>query len=413
MRKFYLNSMNNELPDNGGQMQDAFRTAYLIAGYLKNTLTDRERDELDEWVTASEENMRLFAEMTDEKNIAKGLKERGLYDADKAVELLKTKISAQQKKRSAPRLRFSPFAIAACLVVLVGLFLVIALLEKKGPKATPVTTAKNDLPPGNDKAILTISDGKQIVLDGKRGSILQKGDLSVVSEGGILSYQGKTTKVENHTLTVPNGGQYQLELADGSKAWLNSGSSITYPTAFLGDQRRVQVTGEVYFQVSHNASKPFIVHVPSEGGKPARGMEIEVLGTEFNVNAYPDEEAIKTTLLKGSVKVRASGRSVTIKPGQQTVFNRRDQLSVAQNVNTEEITAWRKGEFEFEDEPIENIMRQVARWYDVTVKYEGKTSVHFNASIKRNVPVSKLLHYLELTNRVHFTITGKTIIVKP
>jgi len=407
--------MNNEQQDNNPQMQDAFRIGYLIAGYLKNTLTDNERDELDQWVIASDENMRLFAELTDEKNIAKGLKERGLYNADKAVALLKTKISARQKKQTARRLRISPLAIAACLILLVGFFLVIALFEKKKSPAPPVATVKNDLPPGRDKAILTLARGRQIVLDENNGNIVHEEDFTVVNEGGMVRYQGTGSEAEYHTLTVPNGGEYQLLLSDGSKAWLNSGSSITYPTAFTGPERKVQITGEVHFQVSHDALKPFIVHVPSPHGssKQETGMDIQVLGTEFNVNAYADEEAIKTTLLDGSVKVMASNRTVTIKPGQQTVFNKRHELSVVSSANTDEITAWKNGMFEFQNQPIENIMRQVARWYDVDIKYEGNITDHFNATVKRNVPVSKLLHFLELTNRVHFTITDKTIIVKP
>ena len=178
--------------------------------------------------------------------------------------------------------------------------------------------------------------------------------------------------------------------------------------AFTGNERRVELTGEAYFEVTHDASKPFKVS--------KNEMEVTVLGTRFNVNAYDDEASMKVTLLEGSVKVstgQQGNTSTILKPNQQAVLTPGGQLRTTDNMNPNEIVAWKNGLFEFKDEPIESIMRQVARWYDVTINYEGKMNAHFNASIKRDVPASKLLHLLELTNRVHFEIKDKTIIVKP
>jgi len=395
-----MNEAFNENSDS--KMQEAYRAAYLIAGYLKNTLTDGERDELDEWVTANDDNMRLFAEMTDEKNIEKGLKERGLYDADKAVEKLKATIGTAEEKRPARKVNLFLYGAAACLVLLAGLFFLAPLFKAK--EATPLPMAQHDLLPGSDRAVLQLPDGRQLLLDSLQGNVLQQGDLRLVNEQNTLRYDGQGSEVSFHTLSTPKGGQYSLVLADGTKVWLNAASSIRFPTAFNGPERRVDITGEAYFEVAHNAAKPFRVY--------ASGATVEVLGTHFNVAAYGDED-MKATLLEGSVKVANGKGRLTLQPGQQAVVPMNDKPSFASAVDLDEVMGWKTGVFEFKDEPIEGIMREVARWYNAEVKYEGKIDFHFNASIDRNVPVSKLLHFLALTNRVHFTIDDKTIIVKP
>ncbi|MBO9684228.1 MAG: FecR domain-containing protein [Flavisolibacter sp.] len=401
--------MNKDLNDNGGQQaDDAFRVAYLVAGYISHTLTQAERDELDDWVTASDENMRLFVQLTDEKNIAKGLKERGFYDADKAVDMLKQKIAAQENTRPVKRLPFFAIGIAASLVLLAGLLFFLPQLNKKKVADTTSTT-QNDLQPGGNKAILTLSDGKQIVLDTTYGRIIHAGKLDVMNHEGILSYQGQSLAVDYHTLSTPKGGQYQLVLPDGSKVWLNAASSVKFPTTFTGKERKVEITGEAYFEVVHDADKPFIV---SKGE-----TYVQVLGTHFNVNAYEDEDALKVTLVEGSVKVSSQvgnkQETVILKPNEQAIVRPNAPLVTNHSPDTDAVIAWKQGLFEFKDAPIEDIMRQVARWYNVDVKYQGKPGHHFNASIKRSVPVSKLFHLLELTDQVHFTIEDKTIIVKP
>jgi ferric-dicitrate binding protein FerR (iron transport regulator) len=405
-RKFYLNSMNEKLPPNS---EVPYRVAYLIAGYISNSLTEKEKDELDEWVTASDENMRLFADLTDEQTIEKGLKERGLYNADAAVEKLKQRIRSRERKKVKP-LAFLAVGIAASVLLVAGVYFFTPLFHKT-PTATAAPVAKADLLPGTERALLSLPDGRQILLDSSRGTILQQDNLQVTNTGGAVSYQGVTKEAEWHSLTIPRGGHYQLTLADGSTVWLNAESSIRFPTAFLSNERRVEIRGEAYFEVAHDAERPFHVSVLRQAGDE-QPVDVEVLGTHFNINAYPDEESIKTTLIQGSVKVSAAGKAVTIQPGEQARVNAVG-LVVTREVNPEEVMAWKNGLFEFKDAPIEEIMRQVARWYDVTVKYEGRPGYHFNASIPRNVPVSKLFHLLELTDQVHFTIEDKTIIVKP
>ncbi|MGN6399395.1 MAG: FecR family protein [Flavisolibacter sp.] len=398
--------MNEALNENNtGQIKGADRVGYLISGYIQNTLTERERDELDEWVTASEENMQLFAELTDEKNIEKGLRERGLYNAEEAVQRLKTRISTGKEKKLAKKVRLFAYGIAASLLIIAGVLFLTPVFLKKKTTATIAAQAP-DLLPGTDKATLTLSNGKTIVLNSATGNILHEDDLNVINLDGKISYEGKTNEIAYHTLTTPRGGQYKLLLPDGTAVWLNAATSLKYPTAFTGNERVVELNGEGYFEVAKDKTKPFRV-------KLKNNAVVEVLGTHFNIMAYDDEPYIKTTLVEGAVKMQQQASSAVLAPGQQAGLDANGKITVRKNIDTDNVIAWKNGLFEFKDEPIEPIMRQVARWYNVSVRYEGKVTDHFNASIERSVPVSKLFKLLEMTDRVHFTIKDKTIIVQP
>jgi ferric-dicitrate binding protein FerR (iron transport regulator) len=215
-----------------------------------------------------------------------------------------------------------------------------------------------------------------------------------------------------NAMTTPKGRQYQLELADGSKVWLNAASSITYPTAFTGNERKVTISGEAYFEISPDKTKPFKVSIDGKG-------EVEVLGTHFNINAYADEPTVNTTLLEGSVKIRAFNSNAgpeekqkTLYPGQQARLN--VGLVVVDSVNTGEVMAWKNGYFSFNGATTEAIMRQVKRWYDAEIIYEGTVKEErFAGSVPRSANASKLLEVLELTKTVKFVIEDKKIIVKP
>jgi ferric-dicitrate binding protein FerR (iron transport regulator) len=277
--------------------------------------------------------------------------------------------------------------------------------------------------------MLTLADGRTITLDDVQNGILTKeGNTAVSKKDGIVMYHSPAGDaqpaaiISYNTLTTPRGGQYQLVLPDGSKVWLNAASSIKYPTAFTGNERKVEVTGEGYFEVAKNASMPFHVQV--------NNMDVEVLGTHFNINGYSDEPSIRTTLLEGSVKVRqwsmVNGQLKTenealLKPGEQAALagthspltTHHSPLTIDHSPNTEEVMAWKNGLFQFQDASIESIMRQVARWYDVQIEYKGKINNEFIGKIPRHVPVSSVLNILESTGWVHFTIVGKKIIVAP
>src|SRR6185312_9956911 len=270
----------------------------------------------------------------------------------------------------------------------------------------------NDAAPGGNKAILTLANGSKIVLNNvKNGALTQQGNTKVVKlDDGKLAYQSDETTapiaVEYNTVSTPRGGQYQLTLADGSKVWLNAESAITFPTAFTGNERKVTIKGEAYFEVAHDASKPFQVTV--------NGMQVAVLGTHFNINAYDDEGNTKTTLLEGSVKVSKGNLHRIIVPGEQAVINNlSDIINVNNDANLDAVIAWKNGKFYFDHSNIRTVMNQISRWYNVDIEYSGNVSKIFGGTISRNVSASNVFRILEATGGVHFKIEGKKVIVEP
>ncbi|WP_183578408.1 FecR family protein [Mucilaginibacter sp. X5P1] len=305
------------------------------------------------------------------------------------------------------------FAIAASLLVFVtaGVLMFMHHQAKKQQFMAAAKPVKNDLPPGGNKAILTLANGSTVVLtDAKNGKLASQGGVVVSKTAdGQIKYAGSGQSISSNTLvyntaTTPKGGQYQFILSDGTKVWLNSASSIKYPVNFIGNERRVELTGEAYFEVAHNAAKPFRV--------VSSGQTVEVLGTHFNINAYADESAVKTTLLQGSVKVSSADGSSVIKPGEQAQFNN-GKINVVSGVDLDAAVAWKNGLFYFEDSNIQEVMRQFARWYDVDVKYEGELSArHFAGEIPRNINATQMLDILSF-KKIHYKLQGKTIIVMP
>ena len=270
---------------------------------------------------------------------------------------------------------------------------------------------KNDVLPGRDRAILTLANGSTVTLDdAKNGTLAQQGAAKVVKIGGKLAYgptNADSKEVLYNTVSTPRGGTYQIELTDGSKVWLNAESSLRFPTAFAGKQRRVEVTGEAYFEVADRKSMPFVVSV--------NGAEVQVLGTHFDVMAYSDEDALKTTLLEGAVKFVSGGNTSLLRPGQQSQLTRdgKDgQIKVVNDVDVDEVIAWKNGLFQFEKADIGTVMRQLARWYDVDVEYRNKREGDLlHVEIPRNTKLSDVLKALEVAGAGKFELEGKSIIV--
>jgi len=332
-----------------------------------------------------------------------------------------------------PRRRFVRWRVAAAAIFILvsGGFAYFYITDSPNKKiaGTHPINLKNDRTPGGNKAILTLADGSNIVLDSAHnGALTQQGNTAVIKlNNGQLAYEAASggklqaaSKATYNTIATPRGGQYQVALPDGTKVWLNAASSLKFPTAFTGKERDVELTGEAYFEVAKNASAPFKVHIithqmlGSDGqGKGSSGGEVEVLGTQFNVNAYDDEVTIKTTLLEGSVRVaKGSGHSL-LKPGQQAQLDRNGDLHLVPDANTEEAIAWKNGYFQFDEADVRTVMRQLARWYDVEVSYEGPvTERQFGGQMPRGVNLSEVLHILEESN-VHFRIEGKKLVVTP
>lgn len=285
---------------------------------------------------------------------------------------------------------------------------------------------RQDIAPGTNKAILTLADGSTIALDDAGNGMLAKQGGSAINktkDGEIVYEAGlgqKNQEVAYNTVATPRGGQYQLTLPDGSKVWLNSASSIRFPTVFNGDERKVEITGEAYFEVAKKVKGeslklkvqgadriPFIVKTAEQ--------EVEVLGTHFNINAYEDEGETKTTLLEGSVRVRTVKGSILnsklLEPGQQSVIRSADHAMSVRFADTEKAVAWKNGYFKFDRENLQSIMRQVSRWYDVDVEYHGTIPPdEYVGKIKRTAYVSGVLRILELSN-VKCRIEGRKIII--
>jgi transmembrane sensor len=332
------------------------------------------------------------------------------------------------------RKNYNLAAAAAVLLTLIGAGSYFWLFNK--PTGEPPTTSKaqvkpKDLPPGRDAAVLTLADGKTIILDSASGTISQQGSATVINVKGQVSY-AKASGKENQPVVVYNkvttarGNQYQLILADGSKVWLNSASSLRFPTSFTGNSRDVELDGEGYFEIAKDASKPF--HVKT------RTQDLEVLGTHFNVNAYSDEDATKTTLLEGKVKVsqsaivnpesaigkRQSAKdnefAVVLKPGEQAVMathspftTHHSPFTIHHSPDLDQVMAWKNGWFEFDNTDIKTIMRQISRWYDVDIKYETKINNEtYGGRISRSLNLSNILKMLE-TYGVHYRLEGKTL----
>jgi transmembrane sensor len=306
-------------------------------------------------------------------------------------------------------------AVAALFLLIAGkavLLLVPASPSKrKAMDPGQPTNYAHDLPPGRNNAILTLADGHTITLDSAaNGGLAQQGNTKVIKLNGQIAYT-KTGSAEAdeaillNTISTARGNQYQLVLSDGSKVWLNAASSLRFPTAFIGKERRVEVTGEAYFEIAKNPAMPFKVQAGSG--------EIDVLGTHFNVNAYTDESSVKTTLLEGAVAIKKENALQMLTPGQQAEFSPNGGIALSKNVDVTQETAWKDGFFWFNNTDIHSLMRQVSRWYDVEVEFQGNIADDgFTGKVPRNVPLSKLLNVLE-QYELHFKIEGKKIIVLP
>ena len=303
-----------------------------------------------------------------------------------------------QKRRTIPLwLRYSSAAL-----LLLALSVTLLLYNNPGLPLGPGGANSGDVKPGGNVATLTLADGRAIRLDNKgNGNLAYQGNSAIVklAEGELIYKRiGAGDEQEQYnTLSTPRGGQYQITLPDGTRAWLNAASSIIYPTAFAGNKRQVTIKGEVYFEVMPDKSKPFIVS--------SAGQTIEVLGTHFNVNAYEDESVIKTTLLEGRVRVSLPSKSSSILfPGQQSeVVKGEDYISLSR-ADTEAAIGWKNGEIHFSNTDLKGVLRQLARWYDVDVDFRGMPDKKLNGVISRKVNLSAVLQAIEKTSNIPLKI---------
>jgi ferric-dicitrate binding protein FerR (iron transport regulator) len=329
--------------------------------------------------------------------------------------------SIHQEMATRPVRRLSVWGRVAAVLLLMGgvsaAYWKLTRTEKKAAPVAMVHGGKKDIAPGGNKAVLILANGSTIVLDNAHDGVLaQQGGTNVEKvDAGSLAYKaatsdkpGAASELAFNTIATPNGGQYQVILPDGSKVWLNASSSLRFPTRFEGKERTVELTGEAYFEVAQRSGMPFRVKLPDNG------MDVQVLGTEFDVMAYANEQTSNTTLVSGKVNVVSKGAVRVLAPGKQAILDNQTKAMRVADANVEQVVAWKNGLFRFRETGIRELMRQVERWYNVQVVYEteGKDQ-DFTGVVSRNQPVSALLQMLEMTGTVHFRIEDKKIVVLP
>lgn len=372
---------------------DNIQAKNLLARYLEGHCSEAEAAQVETWYLQSQEYpLEVPFDL--------------LEDDLKVVEKVIIKHAAPKRIRLWPRIAAAAAAIVICVA---GGYLLLRRTGKTDIGQQNIYV--NDVLPGGNKAYLTLSDGKRIALDGLGNSRLASDGGAFIertAEGLRYDKNGEKAGTTNNSVTTPRGGEFRLMLSDGTKVWLNSASSLSYPANFAGKKdRRVKLSGEGYFEVAKDAEHPFLVE--------AGNQLVSVLGTHFNINAYEKESQIRTTLLEGAVRVKPliggdAGKVLT--PGQQAVFSAQSiQIGSA---DIEGTMAWKNGYFRFEDENIESIMKKLARWYDVDVSYEGRMpSEGFNGKISKFNNISQVLNALESTHTVHFKVQGRRVTVIP
>lgn len=316
-------------------------------------------------------------------------------------------LTGQTRPHIRPR-NIRVYAVAATLLALLATGL-LWFTRYHAPNKPAIVATPAPLPiiPGGNKAILTLADGSRITLDSAgNGAIARQGNVQVIKlNNGQLVYKnenGSTSELLRNKLVTPKGGQFMVTLPDGSKVWLNAATSLSYPTAFTGTTREVQLDGEAYFEIAQNARMPFIVRV--------NNTTVKVLGTHFNIMGYHDEQNTRTTLLEGAVQVQHNNTTVRLNPGEQAMLQQ-DQITVKKDVDVEEAIAWKNGYFYFNHESLPGVLSQISRWYDVDIIYEGQVPAReFGGKIGRKSSLNDVLNILELSN-VHYKVKGRQIII--
>lgn len=380
--------------------------AALIRKFQLGTLTPEEEITLDEWRAADPQNEQRFQERLSEKFTIEGLSI--LQEAQEAMEQDFQRVTTKHRIISL-RTKWRTYSAAAAVIFIVASGLLYFLFRNTPYQPASIAGKPGPtLAPGGNKAVLYLDNGRQIILDSMANGFLAQQGGSVVqkSADGQLAYvigDKQNYPAVYNKIATPAGGQYKVILPDGSKVWLNDLSSLRFPTSFGEADRVVELTGEAYLEVAKMPLKPFRVK--------AGNTLVTVLGTHFNVNAYPDEKAVSTTLLEGMVSVTTPAKTVIIKPGQEARSG--TTLDVINGADTSGITAWKDGYFEFSDADIRTVMRQLSRWYDVEVRFDVKApSQTISGRISRNNTANDVLAFLEASG-YHFKMDGKTIIVLP
>lgn len=371
----------------------------LLRRYLEGTCTAEERQLVESWYDETLMLQKKDPDLSQERLVNTILRER-----------LKDHMYNQKSKRTIYRLHIWGAVAAVLLVFSAYYFYTVRTIESSSNEFALQATVEQDTK--NDGVTLRLASGETIQLRSDQGIIIDTSSL-VYSDGSkIIPERINADLSPIFELNTPSRGQYQIDLSDGSRVWLNASSSLKFPKEFKSSERLVELTGEAYFEISHDKTKPFkvITNFSLE-----EGQVIEVLGTKFNVSAYKEDNAIKTTLLEGRVKVKiaAAEASQILKPKQQSIVRPESTVIATKEINIDNVMAWKRGDFIFDDEDLESIMHKVSRWYNVEVSYEYKPKgLYFKGAISMSKDLPVVLQALEETGQVEFKIVGQKIIVK-
>lgn len=371
----------------------------LLQRYLDGQCSAAEAEELYTWLKSSGSHRPLLTAM--QREFEQAMNTRHEIPSELSDRIETRLLQDISRGKVVPlRRRFRWVAAAAVLLLAAAIYYMYNASTGKGPVAGLVQGDTVDIAPGSNKAVLTLSNGDEVTLDSAGNQVINQGQTVIRQRNGQLQYAaGADDAVVYNTLTVPRGGQFNIILPDGSHVWLNAASSLKYPTTFKEKQRIVELQGQGYFEVSPNAEQPFFVKV--------NNMEVQVLGTSFDVMAYPDESSINTTLIEGLVKVNQH----KLQPGQQAVLDAATGTMTIRAADVEQVIAWKTGFFEFDNARLSDILRQLSRWYDIDISYnQEKPDRLLGGRISRNLPLSDILHMLE-ENGPKFTLSGRKLTV--
>lgn len=405
------------------------RLQYLLNKLFHRQCSQDEKEELSLWIDTVPNDEEWKERLSHIWNSFEPLEKMEPSKADAALKEILKKENKKSSNIKVLKPRYNSvsgqmmrWSVAAAAIIGILIILSVIYLSKRPPAASQDSasnniTGQNDIKPGGNKATLTLANGKTIVLNSIHNGLLtsQQNSKIIKVSSGLLKFTQQPTDnrqlstVSYNTLSTPLGGQYQAILPDGSKVWLNAGSSLKFPVVFSGGERKVMVSGEAYFEIVQNSHSPFIVHIISPNGKD-KGM-VEVLGTDFNINAYDDESDIKTTLIDGSIKVLNGNDSKMLAPGEQAEMKGGGSIKLNKSIDLNQVIAWKNGLFDFEGNNIEEVMQQLAKWYDIQVDYQNVPSAQYVGTISRNSNISEVLRMLEMTGTVHFKVTGRTVTV--
>ena len=395
------------------ELEEHIILANIMAKEFAGELETSEKERLDAFLK-EEGKQEMLDQVRENLLNNKNLKRYSSFDLDAARKKIEWKIKFQKKNKIRKLYNVLRYAAILALPIAITAWMVFMSIEFNKEQ---LANAPIEIVPGSTKAQLYLSDGRTIDLEGENEDLILELDGSVIekSQDGLnynnQSINQKTQRAAQNVVVTPKGGEYNLELSDGTKVWLNAESEIRYPVKFTGDTRKVEISGEVYFEVAKDLKKEFIVK--------SGDVEIKVLGTQFNVMAYSDERSIQTTLVEGAVRFNAKGlagniSSVDLIPGRQADYDRFSKKVEVVEVNVENYIAWKNGKFIFEKADLGTIMRQLERWYDVKVFFNNEQSKNFkfSARIDRYGNIEDVLRKMELTTKVRFDINKGTVLVR-